>query len=183
MPGASGELNAGLQKIGTIMNLSSGADTHKSESLIPQRSRGHQSPAQSLFAQRRRDHASWAAEAASIGTDWRSLTAGVLEVLVSAGIIRLEHPPLASRRVPASEADSTCSPARGGKPAMIIVRAVTSDDPDGQLWPPTESNVLWVIVARADGCTVCVQSSLLSPTLSRTLQFLEGQHATEKVMK
>ena len=37
MPGASGELNAGLKKIGTIMNLSSGADTHKSENLIPQR--------------------------------------------------------------------------------------------------------------------------------------------------
>ena len=90
-PGASVELNAGLKKIGTIVNLSSGADTHKSESLIPQRSRGHQSPAQSLFAQRRRDHASWAAEAASIGTDWRSLTAAVLEVLVSAGIIRLEQ--------------------------------------------------------------------------------------------
>jgi hypothetical protein len=37
---------------------------------------------------------------------------------------------------------------------MIIVRAVTSDGPDGQLGPPTESNVLWVIVARADGRTV-----------------------------
>src|SRR5262245_33298884 len=94
MPGASGELNAGLKKIGTIMTLSTGADPHKSESLIPQRSRGHQSPAQSLsaIAQRRRDHASWAAEAARIGTDWRSLTAAVLEVLVSAGIIRLEQP-------------------------------------------------------------------------------------------
>ena len=75
------------------MNLSSGAHAHKSESLIPQRSRDHQSPAQSLgvIAQRRRDHASWAAEAARIGTDWRSLTAAVLEVLVSAGIIRLEQ--------------------------------------------------------------------------------------------
>src|SRR5262249_15825298 len=75
------------------MNLSSGADTHKSESLIPERSRGHQSPAQSLsaIAQRRRDHASWTAEAARIGTDWRSLTAAVLEMLVSAGIIRLEQ--------------------------------------------------------------------------------------------
>jgi len=49
---------------------------------------------------------------------------------------------------------SACSPARGGIPAMIIVRAVTSDGPDGQLGPPTESNVLWVIVARADGRTV-----------------------------
>jgi hypothetical protein len=46
MPGVSGELNAGLKKIGTIMNLSSDAGTHKSESPIPQRSsRGHQSPA------------------------------------------------------------------------------------------------------------------------------------------
>jgi hypothetical protein len=44
MPGTSCELNAGLKKMGTIMNLSSGADTHKSESLIPQRSRGHSLP-------------------------------------------------------------------------------------------------------------------------------------------
>src|SRR5262249_33166566 len=49
---------------------------------------------------------------------------------------------------------STRPPARAGKPAMIIVRAITSDGPDGRPWPPTESNVVWVIVARADGCTV-----------------------------
>jgi hypothetical protein len=49
---------------------------------------------------------------------------------------------------------SACSPARGGIPAMIIVRAVTSDGPDGQPWPPAESNVLWVLVARADGRTL-----------------------------
>jgi hypothetical protein len=99
MPGTSCELNAGLKKIGTIMNLSSGADTHKSESLIPQRSRGPQSPAQSLnlIAQPQRNHASWAAETTRIGTDCRGLTAAVLEVLVSAGL----GPPLASRRVPA----------------------------------------------------------------------------------
>jgi hypothetical protein len=78
MPGTSCELNAGLKKIGTIMNLSSGADTHKSGSLIPQRSR-------------------WAAETTRTGTDGRSLRAAVLEVLVSAGL----GPPLASRRVPA----------------------------------------------------------------------------------
>jgi hypothetical protein len=66
------------------MNLSSGANTHKSKSLIPQRSRGHRSPAKSLN----------------------------------------------------------------------VIRAVTSDAPDGRPWPPTESNVLWVIVARADGCTI-----------------------------
>src|SRR5262245_23630353 len=139
MPGASCELSAGLKEIGTIMNLSSGADTHKSESLIQQRGRGHQSPAKSLsvVARRRRDHASW--EAARTGTDWRSLTAAVLKVLVSAGIIPVEQCTIASRRVPASEAASTCSPARGGKPAMIIVHAVTSDGPDGQPWPPPDS--------------------------------------------
>jgi hypothetical protein len=87
MPGTSCELNAGPKKIGTIMNLSSGADTHKSESVIPRRRRGHQSPAQSLnaIAQRQLDHASWAAEATRIGTDWRSLMAAVLE----AGLGRL----------------------------------------------------------------------------------------------
>jgi hypothetical protein len=94
MPGASGELNAGLKKIGTIMNLSLGADTHKSESLIPQRSRGHQSPAQSLsvIAQRRRDHASWAAEAARTGTDPPSVVRAALEMLAAAGIVEQPQP-------------------------------------------------------------------------------------------
>jgi hypothetical protein len=151
MPGTSCELNAGLKKIGTVMNLSSGADTHKSESLIPQRSRGHQ-PAASLnvIAQPQCDHASWAAETTRTGTDWRSLRAAVLEVLVSADL----GPPLASRRVPASEPVSTCLPARAGKPAMIIVRAVTSDGPDGQPWPPPDTNTHWAVVRRADGCTL-----------------------------
>ena len=48
---------------------------------------------------------------------------------------------------------ATCAPARGGKPAMIIVRAVTSDGADGQPWPPPDSNTLWAVVRRADGCT------------------------------
>jgi hypothetical protein len=34
---------------------------------------------------------------------------------------------------------------------MIIVRAVTSED--GQPWPPPDSNTLWAVVRRADGCT------------------------------
>lgn len=38
-----------------------------------------------------RDRTWWAAEAARTGTDWRSLVDAVLEALVSAGIIRLEH--------------------------------------------------------------------------------------------
>jgi hypothetical protein len=37
------------------------------------------------------DRAWWTAEVARTGTDWRSLTAAVLEVLVSAAIIRLEQ--------------------------------------------------------------------------------------------
>jgi hypothetical protein len=37
------------------------------------------------------DRAWWAAEAVRTGTDWRSLTDAVLEVLVSADIIRLEQ--------------------------------------------------------------------------------------------
>ena len=143
------------------MNLSSGAHTHKSERLIPQRSRGHQSPAQSLgaIAQRRRDHASWAAQAARIGTDGRSLTAAVLEVLVSAGIIRLDQSTIELRtwcqrrkRTPWA-CRSTCAPARRGKPVIILVRTVTSDGPDGRPWPPPDSNTLWAVVRRADGCT------------------------------
>jgi hypothetical protein len=49
---------------------------------------------------------------------------------------------------------STGSPARGGKPEIIIVRAVTSDGPDGHPWPPPDSNTLWAVVRRADGCTL-----------------------------
>jgi hypothetical protein len=183
MPGTSCELNAGPKKIGTIMNLSSGADTHKSESVIPRRSRGHQSPAQSLnaIAQHQLDHASWAAEATRIGTDWRSLMAAVLEVLVSAGL----GPPLASRRVSAAEAVSTCVPARAGKPAMIIVRAVTSDGPDGQPWPPPDSNTLWSVVRRAGGCTLWraihlaeVQSAGPDFCISQTQQMQGSRHDT-----
>jgi hypothetical protein len=37
------------------------------------------------------DRAWWTVEVARTGTDWRSLTAAVLEVLASAGIIRLEQ--------------------------------------------------------------------------------------------
>jgi hypothetical protein len=89
MPGVSCDLNAGPKKIGTIMNLSSGADTHKSESLIPQRSRGHRSPAQSLsvIAQRPRDHAGWVEEAARSGTDSPSMVRAALEMLVAVGIV------------------------------------------------------------------------------------------------
>jgi hypothetical protein len=35
-----------------------------------------------------------------------------------------------------------------------ISHTVTSDSPDGQPWPPPESGALWVMVRRADGCTL-----------------------------
>jgi hypothetical protein len=63
---------------------------------------------------------------------------------------------------------------------MIIVHATTSDGPDGRPWPPTESNVLWVIVARADGRTHWRAIELASPALPRTLQFPDGQQTEPK---
>jgi hypothetical protein len=35
-----------------------------------------------------------------------------------------------------------------------ISHSVTRDSPDGQPWPPSDSSVLWVIVRRAEGCTL-----------------------------
>ena len=35
-----------------------------------------------------------------------------------------------------------------------ISRSVTNDIPDGRPWPPPDSNALWAVVRRADGCTV-----------------------------
>jgi hypothetical protein len=35
-----------------------------------------------------------------------------------------------------------------------ITHTVTNDSPDGQPWPPPGSGALWVIVRRADGCTL-----------------------------
>jgi hypothetical protein len=35
-----------------------------------------------------------------------------------------------------------------------ISHSVTSDSPDGQPWPPSDSNALWVIVRRASGYTL-----------------------------
>jgi hypothetical protein len=38
--------------------------------------------------------------------------------------------------------------------ALTILHITTSDGPDGQPWPPSEGNALWVMVRRADGCTL-----------------------------
>jgi hypothetical protein len=43
---------------------------------------------------------------------------------------------------------------KGRETGMFIVRAVTSDGPDGQPGPPPDSNTLWAVVRRAGGCTL-----------------------------
>jgi hypothetical protein len=88
-------------------------------------------------------------------------------------------------RGPRSETDSTRSPANTRKPAMIIVRVVTSDGPDGQPWPPPDSNTLWAAVRRAGGCTVWraihlaeVQSAGPDFCISQTQQMQGSRHDT-----
>jgi hypothetical protein len=41
-----------------------------------------------------------------------------------------------------------------GSATVEILHSVTSDIPDGRPWPPPDSSALWVIVRRADGCTL-----------------------------
>ena len=41
-----------------------------------------------------------------------------------------------------------------GAGGVEIYHSVTNDGPDGQPWPPPDSNALWVIVRRAEGYTL-----------------------------
>jgi hypothetical protein len=41
-----------------------------------------------------------------------------------------------------------------GKRAMRILHSITSGSSDGQPWPPPDSNTLWAVVRRVDGCTL-----------------------------
>ena len=44
--------------------------------------------------------------------------------------------------------------ARDGRPATLkITCTVTRDSPDGRPWPPTEGDVLWRLLRRADECS------------------------------
>jgi hypothetical protein len=72
-------------------------------------------------------------------------------------------------REPAGRAARLAPRADDGKRAMQISHSLTCDSPDGQPWPPSESDALWVMVRRADGCTLWRQLSLLkSDPLPRT---------------
>jgi hypothetical protein len=63
-----------------------------------------------------------------------------------------------------------------------ISLSVTSDGPQGQPWPPSESDALWSIVRRADGCTVWRAIELAeSDPLPRTLQFRRGSNRNERI--
>ena len=57
-----------------------------------------------------------------------------------------------NRRVTVESLDWLAGKGRGT--GMIIVHAVTSDGPDGQAWPPPDSNTLWAMVRRVGGCTL-----------------------------
>ncbi len=68
------------------------------------------------------------------------------------------------------------------KRAMIkISHSMTSDSPDGQPWPPPESDVLWFVVRRADGCTLwrAIQLAQFVP-LPRTVQSHNGQQISNE---
>jgi hypothetical protein len=40
------------------------------------------------------------------------------------------------------------------RPALHITHSVTSDGPDGRIWPPPDDDALWAIVRRANGVTL-----------------------------
>ena len=63
---------------------------------------------------------------------------------------------------------STCSPSRGPEARHDQdLHSMTSDSPDGQQWPPpTDSSALWVIVRRANGCTLWRAIQLVYPPVA-----------------
>ena len=61
----------------------------------------------------------------------------------------------ATKRLGREPAGRSAQLAQDDKPAKIqILHDVTSDCPDGQPWPPPDSNTLWAVVRRVDGCTL-----------------------------
>ena len=62
-----------------------------------------------------------------------------------------------------------------------ISLSITSDSPDGQPWPPSDSNALWVIVRRAGGYTLwrAIQLAQFVP-LPRTVPSNNGQQISNE---
>ena len=66
-----------------------------------------------------------------------------------------------------------------GSAIIEISHSVTSDSPDGQPWPPSDSDALWVIVRRADGCTLW-RSMQLAQVRSVATEFCKGSLGGER---
>jgi len=84
-----------------------------------------------------------------------------------------------------------CEPARhtvrpahrvgDARPVIKVTLTVTSDSPDGQPWPPTERNILWRLVRRADDCSCWRAIELAeSDPLPRTFAISLGQQSQLK---
>jgi hypothetical protein len=64
-----------------------------------------------------------------------------------------------------------------------ISNSVTSDSPDGQPWPPpSDGNALWVVVRRADGCTLWRAIACQVRSAATDLQFPEGSNQKDPNM-
>jgi len=70
---------------------------------------------------------------------------------------------------------------RTGSATIEILHSVTSDIPDGRPWPPTERNVLWRLLRRADGFSYWRAIELAeSNPLPRTFAISLGQQSQLK---
>jgi hypothetical protein len=63
-----------------------------------------------------------------------------------------------------------------------ISHSVTRDSPDGQPWPPSDSNALWVIVRRAEGYTLwrAIQLAEVRSAASDFCNFPKAATATKE---
>jgi hypothetical protein len=87
-----------------------------------------------------------------------------------------------SGREPAGRASRLAHRAGDGKQATIkISHSVTSDIPDGRPWPPPESNALWVMLRRADGCTLwrAIELAQVRPAATDLCNFPTGSNRIE----
>jgi hypothetical protein len=72
-----------------------------------------------------------------------------------------------TRRLGREPAGGSAQLAQNNKPAKIQILHDVTSDCDGQPWPPPGSNALWVIVRRADGCTLWRAIQLLKSARRR----------------
>jgi hypothetical protein len=73
--------------------------------------------------------------------------------------------------------------AQHDKPAKIqILYDVTNDSPDGEPWPPPDSNVLWAVVRRANGRTLwrAIQLTQVRSTAPDVCNFPRQQMTSQR---